>query len=59
VNREGLRGNVVVGGCLGHSDHQVVEFKIFRVMRKKDNRVATSEFKRANRIIESYVGKDL
>ena len=26
VNREGLMGKVVTGGCLGHSDHKVVEF---------------------------------
>ena len=35
VNREGLVGDVMVGGCLGHSDHEMVEFKIFSVMRKK------------------------
>ena len=38
----------MVGGCLGHSDHEMVEFKIFSVMRKKDSRVATLDFRRAN-----------
>lgn len=29
VNREDLVGEVVIGGSFGHSDHEVVEFKIF------------------------------
>ncbi|KAK4827172.1 hypothetical protein QYF61_015134 [Mycteria americana] len=48
VNREGLVGDVMVGGCLGHSDYEMVEFKIFSVMRKKDSRVATLDFRRGN-----------
>ena len=48
VNREGLVGDVMVGGCLGHSDHEMVVFKIFSVRRKKDSRVATLHFRRAN-----------
>ena len=28
VNSEGLVVKVVIGGCLGHSDHKVVEFQI-------------------------------
>jgi len=48
VNTEGLIGDVMVGGCPGHSDHEMVEFKIFSVMRKKDSRVATLDFRRAN-----------
>ena len=35
VNREGLVEDVMVGGCLGHSDHKMVEFKVFSVMRKR------------------------
>lgn len=27
VNREGLRGEMVTGGCLDHSDHEVVVFQ--------------------------------
>ncbi|GAB0179537.1 T-cell activation Rho GTPase-activating protein-like [Grus japonensis] len=30
VNREGLVGDVTVGGCLGHSDHKMTEFSILR-----------------------------
>ena len=45
---EGFVGEVMVGSCLGHSDHEMLEFKIFSVMRKKDSRVATLDFRRAN-----------
>ena len=38
----------MVGGCLGHSDHEMVEFKIFCVIIIKDSRVATLDFRRAN-----------
>ena len=47
-NREGLVRDVMVGGCLGHSDCEIVKFKIFSVIRKKDSRVATLDFRRAN-----------
>jgi len=47
VNREGLVGDVTAGSCPGHSDHEMVEFKIFSVLRKKDSRVATLNFRRA------------
>ncbi|PKU30465.1 rna-directed dna polymerase from mobile element hypothetical protein [Limosa lapponica baueri] len=46
VNREGLVGDVMVGVCLSHSDHETVEFKIFSVMKKKVSRVAALDFKR-------------
>lgn len=41
---------MIVGGCLGHSDHEVTQFKIFKVMgkRKRNSRVATLDFKKAN-----------
>ena len=48
VNKEGLVGDVTVGGCLGHSDHKEVEFKLFGVMRKKVSIIATVDIKRAN-----------
>lgn len=35
VTREGLRGEVVPGGSLDHSDHEVVVFQIVGVWRKK------------------------
>lgn len=38
----------MVGGFLDHSDHEIVDFKIFGVMRKKFGTVATLDFKRVN-----------
>lgn len=35
-------------GCLGPSYHELVEIKIFSVMREKDNRVVILDFRRAN-----------
>lgn len=34
VNRYGLTGEVMIGGCLGHSGHEMVEFKFFGDRRK-------------------------
>ena len=50
MNREALGGDVMVGGHsgLGHSDHAMVEFQLFSVKRKKESRVATLGFRRAN-----------
>lgn len=48
VNREGLAGDVMISGCLGHSDSAVVECKSFSVMRKKDSTIAILDFKKAN-----------
>ena len=48
VNREGLVGDVIVGGCPGHRDQEIMEFKIFSVKKKKDSRVVTVDFRRAN-----------
>lgn len=47
VNREGLMGYVMIYGCLGQSDHKMIEFKGFGVMRRKFSRIATLDFKRA------------
>jgi len=38
----------MVGGCLGHSDRDMVEFKIFGVMRRKVSGVVTLDFERGN-----------
>lgn len=46
VNREGLMGDVLLDGFPGHSGHEMVEFKIFSVIRRKDSRAAT--VRRAN-----------
>ena len=35
MNREGPVRDVMIDGGLDHSDHEMVEFKIFSVMRKK------------------------
>lgn len=34
VNREGLMGDVMFGGCLGHSDHEII--RVFNLQRKKE-----------------------
>lgn len=39
VNTEGLMGDVMIGDCLGHIDHEMVEFKIFSVARNQVSRV--------------------
>lgn len=41
-------GEVMVGGCLGHRDREIAQFKIFGVRRKKSNRIAILDFKRAD-----------
>lgn len=38
----------MAAGFLDHSDHKIVDFKIFGVMRKKFGTVATLDFKRVN-----------
>ncbi|KAK4814312.1 LOW QUALITY PROTEIN: hypothetical protein QYF61_014826 [Mycteria americana] len=48
VNREGLVGDVMVGGCLGHSDHKMREFLILGEVRRGVSRTATLDFRRAN-----------
>lgn len=39
---------MTVGGCLVQNDHELGEFKIFGVKRKKVSRVVTLDFKGAN-----------
>ncbi|KAM6364410.1 uncharacterized protein J5M81_015706 [Pluvialis apricaria] len=48
VNREGLVGDVKVGGRLGHSDHEMVEFSILGEARRGASRTATLDFRRAD-----------
>lgn len=38
----------MAGGCLGHRDHEIAEFKNFGVRRKKASRIAILDFKRAD-----------
>jgi len=53
VNTDGL-----VGGCLGHCDHEIVEFKIFGDMRKTVSRATTLDFGRADfRLLKELVSQ--
>ena len=35
VNREGLESDMMVGGCLGHSDHEMIGFLILGEVRSR------------------------
>ena len=48
TNKEGLVRNVKLKGSLGRSDHEMVEFKILRAMRKAHSKLATLDFRRAD-----------
>ncbi|XP_064908670.1 uncharacterized protein LOC135578557 [Columba livia] len=48
TNTEGLVGDVVVGGRLGHSDHEIIEFSILRGARRTINKTSTVDFRRAD-----------
>ncbi|PKU35038.1 adaptin ear-binding coat-associated protein 1 [Limosa lapponica baueri] len=48
VNREGPVGDVTVGGHLGRSDHEMIEFSILREARRGASRTATMDFRRAD-----------
>ena len=48
TNREGLVGDVEVGGCLGQSDHNMVEFLILGGVRRGNSKTATWDFQRAD-----------
>ncbi|KAM9590888.1 uncharacterized protein ACIBXB_005928 isoform 1-T2 [Morphnus guianensis] len=48
TNREGLVGGVMVGGCLGLSDHEMIEFSILGEARKVASKTTTMDFWRAN-----------
>lgn len=44
ANRDGLVGDVVVGDCLEHSDHEIIEFLIFGEIRRNINKTFTLDF---------------
>ena len=44
VNREGLVGDVMVGGLLGHSNHEMIEFLIPREERRGISKTVTLDF---------------
>ncbi|GAB0206513.1 hypothetical protein GRJ2_003116900 [Grus japonensis] len=48
MKRKGHVVHVVVGGCLGHSDHEMIEFLILREVRRGVSRTATLDFWRAD-----------
>ncbi|KAK4807146.1 hypothetical protein QYF61_018487 [Mycteria americana] len=48
TNREGLVSHVMVGGCLGKSDHEMIEFLIRGEVRRGVSRTATLDFQRAD-----------
>ncbi|GAB0180024.1 hypothetical protein GRJ2_000467700 [Grus japonensis] len=58
MNREGLMGEVAIGGHLGHSDHEVVEFKIFGDRRKTATKTSTLDMRRADfRLLRELVSQ--
>ncbi|GAB0202828.1 mitochondrial enolase superfamily member 1 [Grus japonensis] len=48
TNKEGLVGDVKVGGSLGCRDHEMVEFRILCGRSRAISRIATLDFRRAN-----------
>ncbi|RMC12029.1 hypothetical protein DUI87_11162 [Hirundo rustica rustica] len=48
ANRDGLVGDVVVGGRLGQSDHEITEFSIFGEIRRSTNKMLTLDFRGAD-----------
>ncbi|GAB0186157.1 hypothetical protein GRJ2_001081000 [Grus japonensis] len=47
TNKEELVRNVKLKGSLGCSDHEVVEFKTFRAVRRVHSKLTTLDFRRA------------
>jgi len=48
VNREGLAGDVKVGGFLGHSDQEMLDFSLLVEPRREVSRTATLDFRRSD-----------
>ncbi|GAB0208053.1 hypothetical protein GRJ2_003271000 [Grus japonensis] len=48
TNREGLVGDVVVGGRLGLSNHEMIEFSIHGKVRRGISKTTTMDFRRAD-----------
>ena len=48
TNKEGLVEDVRVGGSLGCSDHEMVEFRLLRGRSRATSRITTLDFRRAN-----------
>ncbi|RMB92801.1 hypothetical protein DUI87_30695 [Hirundo rustica rustica] len=48
ANRDGLVEDVVVGGCMGQSDHEIIEFSIFGEVRRSTSKTLALDFWRAD-----------
>lgn len=48
TSREGLVGNVMLQCSLGCSDHEMVEFKIPRAVRRASSKITALDFKRTD-----------
>jgi len=48
TNREGLVGDVVVGGCLGLSDHEIIVFSVRGEVKRGARKTTTMDFWRAD-----------
>ncbi|GAB0182044.1 mitochondrial enolase superfamily member 1 [Grus japonensis] len=48
TNKEGLVGNVKLKGSLGCSDHEIVEFRILRAVRRAHSKLTALDFRRAD-----------
>jgi len=47
TNREGLVGDVLVRGCLGLSDHEMIEFSVRGEVKRRASKTTTKDFWRA------------
>jgi len=48
TNREGLAGDVVVRGCLGLSDHEMIKFSVQGEVKRGARKTSTMDFRRAD-----------
>jgi len=48
TNREGLVGDVVVGGRLGLSNHEMIEFSVLGEIKRGASKTTTMDFRRAD-----------
>ncbi|PKU44428.1 dtw domain-containing protein 2 [Limosa lapponica baueri] len=48
TNKEGMVGNIKLKGSLGCSDHETIEFKILRTVRRVCRKLTTLDFRKAD-----------
>ena len=58
TNQENLLCNISVSNNLGCSDHNIVEFGIQLSMLKVSTKTRVLDFRRANQLAQSSVGRD-